>query len=140
MADRYSQGRPDPLTQDELEALRTGVPRCRVADLGTPGDTATPEGMAIVENYLSHFAAPIKQDGMPCLRCDKPLVGMLAFMHGGGFEWGIAHGEGHCANCRWPARAYHFIKDNEGSELLTIRNLVLQVHPADIEIVVQAPC
>ena len=91
------------------------------------------------DEYFSCFAQPpykVEGDGrnnignMPCLKCDKPLLGGLtSLVFGGGFEWGIAHGEGHCAHCRWPARNYHFIKDAEGNDICTLRNIPLQYHP-----------
>lgn len=75
-----------------------------------------------------HFA-----EGQPCLSCGKALTGLAAFMAGGGFEWGLAHGEGHCAACRWPATCYHFVKDADGKGVLTLQNVILQYHPDLVE-------
>lgn len=98
-----------------------------------------PDIIEAFDKYFDGFAQPdIKMvDGkkhlgdLPCLKCDEPLAGGLtSFLLGkGGFEWGLAHGEGHCKNCGWPARAYHFIKDADGKDLMTLRNVILQYHP-----------
>jgi hypothetical protein len=91
-----------------------------------------------LDKYFEAFAqvSLTEKDGkkilgeQPCIKCDEPLNGMMAMMFGkGGFTWGIAHGEGHCKNCGWPARAYHFIKDSDGKDLMTLRNVILQYHP-----------
>jgi hypothetical protein len=104
-----------------------------------------PEGTAeALDKYFEPFAQPPGKpdeydgrftidDGQPCLKCDKPLVGLSSFVFGGGFTWGLAHGEGFCAHCKWPARAYHFIKKLDGSELATLRNVILQYHPDYVE-------
>lgn len=100
----------------------------------TPADT-----MKVLDTYFACFAQPpftIGEDGKndigdhPCLKCGKPLAGgLMNLVKGGGFTWGLVHGEGHCAACHWPARCYHFIKDADGKDLLTIRNVILQYHP-----------
>ncbi len=93
-----------------------------------------------LDSYFSCFAQPpytVAADGwneigkQPCLKCEEPLTGDLAdfILRKGGFTWGIAHGEGFCRNCKWPSRAYHFIKDADGKDLITIRNVILQYHP-----------
>lgn len=91
-----------------------------------------------VNSYFSErFAAPIRDDEgrFLCLHCGTRLTGSLVDqllnLDGGGFTWGLAHGEGHCRLCSWPARAYHFAKDREGKDLFTLRNVVLQYLPAD---------
>jgi hypothetical protein len=101
--------------------------------------------IAALDRYFSPFAAlPIKTDEngknvvdkQPCINCGKLLNGGLtSFLlgEGGGFEWGLVHGEGHCAACRWPARAYHFIKDAGGKDVMTLRNVILQYHPDFVE-------
>jgi hypothetical protein len=92
-----------------------------------------------LDRYFEAFAQPamVERDGknilgnQPCLKCDEPLAdGIMSLLRGkGGFEWGLVHGEGHCRECGWPARAYHFIKDAEGGDLVTLRNVILQYHP-----------
>lgn len=105
----------------------------------TPSDV-----IAALDDYFSHFAQVSFKtndtgkrelaDGHPCLKCGEPLTGLVAALFGrGGFEWGIAHGEGHCRNCRWPARAYHTIKDQNGEMVANIRGFILQYHPDFVE-------
>jgi hypothetical protein len=87
-----------------------------------------------LDAYFAPFAQPLMdgrkiKDNHPCLKCGKPLTGLASMFLGGGFAWGIAHGEGHCSACHWPARAHHFIKADDGSNFATIRHFVLQYHP-----------
>lgn len=86
--------------------------------------------------YFDTFAAPEKDKHgeLICLKCGEQLTGFHAMLLGkGGFEWGLAHGEGHCRNCGWPARAYHSAKKATGEDLFTVRNLILQYHPDFVE-------
>lgn len=91
-----------------------------------------------LDSYFSHFCAVEIKDNadgkpefqpQPCVNCGETLTGMMAFFGRGGFEWGIRHGEGHCAKCKWPAVGHHFIKDEDGKEVVTLHNFILQVHP-----------
>jgi hypothetical protein len=105
-----------------------------------PKAETPPDIIAALDKYFEPFAQgpfTVKPDGkrdfgkQPCLKCDAPLSGGLAeaLLGEGGFEWGLAHGEGHCRKCRWPARAYHFIKDADGKDLMSIRGFIIQYHP-----------
>ena len=91
--------------------------------------------IAALDAYFEPFAQPVFDESMSeqpmrCLKCSKPLTGLFASMFGGGgWEWGIAHGEGCCASCGWPGRAMHYINHADGTEVVSIRNLVLQYHP-----------
>ena len=101
------------------------VPRVRAADYFTPNDAsaaATTTALAQWDNYLSQFA---KLTDAKCLCCGNELRCWLGMGLFGGFEWGLAHGEGHCAHCRYPMRGHHRV---EG--LGTIRNLFLPYHPS----------
>jgi hypothetical protein len=99
--------------------------------------------IAEAEAYFAHFAAPvvIEKDGKPdslgelCFHCGDYLTGMGAMLlsKGGGFQWGLAHGEGRCGNCGWPARGMHYPKRDDASELLTLSGRVLSYHPDQIE-------
>lgn len=101
-----------------------------------------PADIDALSAYFAPFAAVpmvVSEDGVekpspdhPCLNCGKPLLGLTTFMLGGGFTWGLTHGEGHCLACGWPARAHHFIKDAAGADLITIRNVILQYHPDEV--------
>lgn len=92
-----------------------------------------------LDRYFRHFVAvKIKDDekgGKPviqeqkCVNCGEILTGFMAMFGRGGFQWGIAHGEGHCGGCKWPATAHHFIKDEDGNDVVTLRGFILQVHP-----------
>lgn len=111
---------------------------CTPGDIGLEfKDRCEPELRRSIEDYLSHFAAPkLKGENGEhlCLKCNEPLLGFMAALFGkGGFEWGLVHGEGFCRNCHWPARAYHSIKDKDGSTLCSLRNVVLQYHPDFVE-------
>lgn len=130
------------ITQSRLDELRISVPHASLADIGAetkPG--IDPNIVEDIQKYLRHFAALKRDtdgkaaDGQPCIVCDQPLVGMAAMLVGrGGFQWGLAHGEGFCGNCRWLATVYHFVKDRDGNDLMTFRHVILQVHPDQIEI------
>lgn len=129
--------RPKKLSQAKLESLRKTVPHATLDSIGAEvKEGADPNVIEDLTAYLHHFAAP-NGEGHPCLRCGEPLVqSMVQQLMGtrGGFEWGLAHGHGHCRCCGWPATLYHFIKDRHGKDLMTIRNILLQVHPDDIEL------
>lgn len=105
----------------------------------TAGAETPPEFIAALDKYFEPFAEPVRgeersEKPLLCIKCDEPLTGMLASMFGkGGFTWGMVHGEGHCAGCGWPARAHHYITDKDGSELVTLRNVILQYHPDVVE-------
>ena len=124
------------LTQKQIDALRLTTPHACITDLAKVKEGAPAEFIEDLNTYLSHFAAPSKEKGQPCLACGEALNGDLvsALMGKGGFEWGLVHGQGHCRNCGWPTTAYHFIKDRHGEELATIHNVLLQAHPDDITV------
>lgn len=114
--------------QHALDALRArDVPRVRAADYfskGPAADAETDEELARWDDYFAKFA---KLTEGTCLCCGKSLrcaFGMGLF---GGFEWGMVHGEGHCAYCRYPMRGHHIV-DGLG----TIRNLFLPYHPSGL--------
>jgi hypothetical protein len=112
--------------------------RCTWRDMFTPKDGAEPDTEILedIDAYLELFAAPILIDGKNlCPHCGHPFNGSLmdSFLGDGGFEWGLAHGEGHCRCCRWPARAYHFVKDRHGADLMTFRHWVLAYRPLSPE-------
>lgn len=98
----------------------------------------SPNTIKALDKYFNHFVAlELKDvDGKPeiqpqkCVGCQEELTGFKSALFGkGGFEWGITHGRGHCRNCGWPAFGHHFIKDEDGKDVVTIRNVILQVHP-----------
>ena len=116
----------DTFNHEALAALQArDIPRVRAADYFSKDlDAGTEVDQALAEwdAYFSDFAKLTDAKGLCCdtsLRC--PL-GMGIF---GGFEWGLAHGEGHCATCRYPMRGHHRV---EG--LGKIHNLFLAYHPS----------
>lgn len=100
-------------------------------------DDTKPEVIKALDEYFRHFVAlEIKPDheGKPdiqtqmCVGCGEILSGLL-----GTWRWGIAHGVGECGKCGWPSHGHHFIKDENGDSLMTLRNFILQVHPDFVE-------
>lgn len=116
------------------EAL--SVERLTFADIFTvkDGEPIEPAELAVINAYLESFARPQPDEEGRCLKCGTPQSGLIAAISGDGFRWGIAHGEGFCATCGWPGRAYHRITDPAGDVLLTF-SAILQYHPS----VVPAP-
>lgn len=105
--------------------------RARVGDFrGRPLDEAPPEVVEYLEAYFRPFAEPPREDGNGaagghrCLHCDHHQLGLLL----GCFAWGIAHGEGRCGHCGWPARLYHYLRFPGSDEDQRIV-LLLQYHP-----------
>lgn len=102
-------------------------------------DDMPEQSLKALDKYFNQFVAvPLKASetgGKPetlaqkCVGCGETLTGFEAMFGRGGFQWGIIHGQGHCAKCKWPAFGHHFIKDDEGNDVVTLHNLVLQVHP-----------
>ncbi len=79
---------------------------------------ATHKALSALTDYLKRFVS-----GDKCPQCDREFGGIF-----GSFVWGMAHGEGMCAECKYPMRAVHKI---EG--LGTIRNFILPYHPSVLE-------
>jgi len=106
-------------------------------------DATSPETIKALDSYFGQFVAvPIKEavnGGKPeiqeqrCVGCDEVLTGFMSMLGRGGFRWGLAHGHGHCAGCGWPVVAHHFVKDENGEDLITLQNFILQVHPDFVE-------
>lgn len=115
-------------SREALAALQArDVPRVRAVDYFSRADEAdatADEELARWDEYLSKFAK--LTDGR-CLCCGTSLRCPLGMGIFGGFEWGLAHGEGHCATCRYPMRGHHSV---EG--LGKIRNLFLAYHPSGL--------
>lgn len=85
-----------------------------------------------VDEYLKIFAEPVKTLDKKgnlmyyrCMNCDEPLGGLF-----GSFTWGIAHGEGFCSVCNYPARGVHYI-EHEGVKMTVKR--ILQYHPSQLK-------
>ena len=116
------------------------TPRCTAADAGitiTPqlpdAESEAAELTGVLDSYFELFARPVRTEGgvlaggLQCLKCGRPLNGLL-----GTFRWGIVNGEGACANCGWPARAFHAPKDGSGEIFDSRLEIILQYHPDDV--------
>lgn len=89
------------------------------------GGKLADEDAKSMSDYFLQFLPP-----GPCVKCGKNLTGdiMDQFIGRATFTWGLAHGEGFCRECKYPARAYH---RNVGP--IEFVNLVLQYHPDELE-------
>lgn len=119
------------LNAESLAALQARkLPRLGLFDIFThdPGPLTEEDEQGLVrisEEYFTHFVA-LDRMGR-CVCCDEALSSgrdILNFL--GTFTWGLAHGEGFCGKCRYPARAYHRV------DKLGTLNLILQYHPDDL--------
>lgn len=114
--------------QQALTALQArDIPRVRAANYFSKTDAADAESdqeLARWDAYLAQFA---KLTDAACICCGNRLSCALGMGLFGGFEWGLVHGEGHCAYCRYPMRGHHRVND-----LGTIRNLLLPYHPSTL--------
>ena len=106
------------VTQKRLDELRATISHVTIDDLTNRGVPA--EAWIAFAGQLGPFAKALPN--MECLACGEEAT----------FTWGLAHGEGHCNNCGWPARLYHFIKYGDDQEARVV--LLLQYHPDGIEI------
>jgi hypothetical protein len=88
-------------------ALALNLPRATWRDVfEIKGDGFTSDDAAVLDEYLRKFT--LRPDNL-CPGCDATLVGDLVdqLLGKATFTWGMAHGEGFCRECRYPARAYH---------------------------------
>ena len=99
----------------------------RVEDLFEIKGECPPELREKVEEYLEPFELPVAQEGegnilTGSLLCDcgAPLDGFV-----GSFKYDIIHGEGYCQRCERPIRANHYIKDDDGKDLVSFQLLLL---------------
>ncbi len=105
------------LTELKADNLSFATPESIGMEVGDLNETTRKALLALTE-YLKAFIA-----GNKCPRCGSEIGGIF-----GSFMWGIANGEGMCANCKYPMRAIHRIK-----EVGTINNLILAYHPSVLE-------
>lgn len=112
--------------RDALAALQVrDVPRVRAADYFSKNADAGAETDQVLAQWDAYFAGFAKLTDAKCLCCGTSLRCALGLGFFGGFEWGLAHGEGHCSYCRYPMRGHHRVDD-----LGTIHNLFLPYHPS----------
>ncbi len=120
-----------------LEQIRSlGRPRATGQSAGLVVEAkegATPEAVALaaeanrrIDEYLRPFVAPEEDGG--CIMCGSPQGGFF-----GSFVWGLAHGEGRCSRCGYPARALHYIKLDDSAEPGELKApVILQYHPDEL--------
>jgi len=114
--------------QQALAALQArDIPRVRAADYLSKGPDADAEVEQELARWDAYFAKFGKLTDAKCLCCGTQLSCKLGMGMFGGFEWGLAHGEGHCAHCGYPMRGHHCV-DGLGK----IRNLFLPYHPSEL--------
>lgn len=96
-----------------------------VKDEGGAESPLSAEDIKAMDDYFCQFLPPSK----PCVNCGADLTGdvLQQFMGRATFTWGLAHGEGFCSGCQYPARAYH---RNVGP--IEFMNMVLQYHPDEL--------
>jgi hypothetical protein len=94
-------------------------------------DEDTARQIKLIENYFAGFC-PISTEeniGFPCPACGVYLGGLF-----GSFKYGIQHGWGFCGTCLWPCVMHHYLKDEDGSQLLSLTNFLLALHPSKVDI------
>jgi hypothetical protein len=99
------------------------LPRCKWGDfLKLKKGELTPEDIAAMDAYLQAFVPPSDERG--CVNCGKAQNGLF-----GHFTYDLAHGEGYCVNCGYPARANHAFGPFESLVF------ILQYHPDELKLV-----
>jgi hypothetical protein len=105
-----------------------GIQRCDWREffesVNDEGATVPMEDAATLDAYFRIFAKP---DDGKCLNCGLVQGGLIAALLGG-FRWGLAHGEGFCSRCKYPARACHY-------DIGPVKrfNAILQYHPDELK-------
>ncbi len=111
-----------------LAALQArDIPRVRAADYFSKGPDAAAEADQELARWDAYFSGFAKLTDAKCLCCGTSLRCVFGLGFFGGFEWGLAYGEGHCSYCRYPMRGHHRVDD-----LGTIHNLFLAYHPSTL--------
>ena len=126
----------ESMVAKRLPGLKRENPRVATLDslganISSKGDPDSPEFKAAKEKlvnatneYLKIFVAPDEEKR--CICCDKLLGGLL-----GTFEYGLAHGEGKCSECGYPARANHYVEIPDLGEMSFVN--ILQYHPDQLK-------
>lgn len=107
------------ITKERLTEL-SSLPRLNWRDILTfSGGEVPAEDVTAMDEYFSHF---VLMPGSKCVNCDAEQGGLF-----GSFRWGLAHGEGSCRVCGYPARAIHY---HVGA--LKRLEVILQYHPSEL--------
>lgn len=97
---------------DIIELRRRNLAHVTFSDLFHVDEgKLTPDEIGAVNAYLHRFALLRDDDGTRCPGCNAILTrkdAVSGFLLGATFEWGLTHGVGHCRDCGYQARAYHF--------------------------------
>lgn len=117
-----------------MNEMKQNVPKLTVADVFTVSDGMLAEDLAIIAEYLGHFASPKNAKGkLACINCDAEIDGLKhALGVGEAYRWRITHGEAQCTGCGWPARGMHYVKRADGTEIFTLRNMFLPYRPSEV--------
>lgn len=128
------------MNDEKVLALRAkNLPRLSWRDVFAVPDGAVPpsaEDQAAMEAYFRRFAKPL--EGGLCLSCGEKQGArdvMEAFLGVAKFRWGLAHGEGYCSGCGYPARALHY----EVGPINRL-SLILQYHPDEFVLSEKKSC
>lgn len=109
----------------DLEALRAKhLPRASWRDIFNVTGELTPEDIQAMDAYFTRFVTP--DDAGKCINCGLVQGGLVSALLGG-FKWGLAHGEGYCSRCHYPARVIH------RAGPITRMTMILQYHPDDLQ-------
>jgi hypothetical protein len=99
---------------DIEDCRRRNLPHLTFTDvMKVTSGSLTHEEMAAINAYLHQFTE-IPDDerrGQRCPGCNAMLGykdGMMGYLLGATFVWGLVHGQGFCRECHYPARLYHF--------------------------------
>jgi len=126
------------MRKKSLEGLkREELPRacCETVGIDVSGKDEV-EGRRIMDKYFRSFVCPKFtecENGSPasgshkCVACGERIDGII-----GTFQWGLAHGEGHCCKCGYLMRGMHYIKDDQGEEFMNLTRYILQWHPDEL--------
>ncbi len=117
---------------DLAELQARGLPRAKASDFLSVKEQGpeAEKAMLAAEGYFRIFLPP-----GPCVGCGGRLgakdrgdaiLGVI-LNNGPTFVWGLAHGEGYCRECGYPARAHH-----EVPEVGRIQSFILQYHPDEL--------
>lgn len=107
----------------DLKALQDKkLPRCGAMDIFKAHDA---ESEAAAKEHLDAYFAEflVPAGDFHCIGCHRTLTGFL-----GSFAWGLANGEGHCAECGYPVRMLHRFKDGPVEHL----TMPMQYHPDEL--------
>lgn len=116
------------LQAQNLPTLTAAVVNPTIPEGATPEEIAKSKGLiAELDAYFSAFT-PMKEGNL-CICCGTPqgASNVVDAFFKAGFTWGLAHGEGFCRKCHYPARACHYVGD-----WFSLSGMILQYHPAGL--------